>query len=393
MSTIRNTNSVSIFSGIIDLNVSRDSNIGSGGDCACFCKVDLASVREDVFSCEASSKRSAGGLVDYGSIANEDSTIRRNSEFHVIALALGCIVLISVSIIRPDYTEGDFTGLKVLISNIDLVDSASFCHFSPELVCGLKIVKVAAECISSSDYVALAGSSTNDITDGNGIASVSDVCPGFRHFFIDEVFVEEEGGASSVSDHPFAFAVFSPIRNGIPIRGLVSKGKIIIDYLFGESNTNVADTFAGIVLEHGKFLSGAHVGIVVGNAILSGIAFPALSPVCPFIRHTNGFKMALSFSFLDDLFKSIIVISFNFFTSVAAFVASGSCRLSAADEKKSHACYKCKYFKHSVFQEKSFSLNVIVQICTIVIILFKIHTVNSAQRTLVFCCIKCHNFC
>lgn len=392
MSTIRNTNSVSILSGIINLNVSRDRNIRSGGDCTSFCKVDLASIREDVFSCKASSKRSAGGLIDYGSITNEDSAIRRNSEFHVIALALDCIVLISVSIIRPDYTEGNFTGLKVLISNIYLVDSASFCHFSPELVSRLKIVKVATECISSSDYVALAGSTTNDITDGNGIASVSNVCPGFRHFFVDKVFVEEESGASSVSDHPFAFAVFSPIRNGIPIRGLVSKGKIIIDYLFGESNTNVADTFAGIVLEHGKFLSGAHIGIVVGNAILSGIAFPALSPVCPFIRHTNGFKMALSFSFLDDLFKSIIVISFDFFTSVAAFV-SGSSRLSAADEKKSHACYKCKYFKHSVFQEKSFSLNVIVQICTIVIILLKIHTVNTVQRSLVFCSMNCHNFC
>ena len=65
----------------------------------------------------------------------------------------------------------------------------------------------------------------------------------------------------------------------------------------------------------------------MSNAVFSSIAFPTFAPVCPRIRHTDGFKMAFCFCFLDNLIEGVRVEVYCIFV-----VAAG-----ASNENKGHA--------------------------------------------------------
>ena len=176
----------------------------------------------------------------------------------------------------------------------------------------------------------MAGCSANYVADCDGVVAFTNFLPRGRHRIAENVVIIEECGASGISNHPFAVCVFCPIRNRIPIRGLVGLNNVfalVVFELSGECKANVADCSGRITFEHGKFLCGAHIGVVMSNAVFSSVAFPAFSPVCPRIRHTNGFKMAFGLCFLDNLIKGVRVEVYCIFV-----VAAG-----ATSENKGHA--------------------------------------------------------
>ena len=67
---------------------------------------------------------------------------------------------------------------------------------------------------------------------------------------------------------------------------------------------HVADILCGgafFGLEHGDFFAGAHIGIIMIDAILGLDAVPGALPIGPGAGHTDGFQLALLFCAFHDL--------------------------------------------------------------------------------------------
>ena len=225
------------------------------------------------------------------------------------------------------------------MSNINFVDTTGFCHLKPEFICGLEVVNVAAESVSSSDNVALSGCAADYVTDGDGVIAFADFLPGSGHLAAAESFIVKERSASGICNHPKTVGILCPVGNGIPVRGLIGLNKTVFNSLLGECNTNVADCSGGVACEHIKFLSGAHIRVIMSDAVLSSVLFPGLSPVCPAVRHTDGFKVTFFFCFLNDFIKGVIV-------EVYCVLVSGR---RASGKQETEASNNCNQFEQCGF--------------------------------------------
>ena len=240
-------------------------------------------------------------FIDYGSISTHDGAICRDVCLKFIFCDL---IFVRDCCEAPDHTYRNLTCLKVLLQDVQRIDSSVFCHLCPEIKCRIKVIKVSAKCISRCNDCCLCVSAI-DISECYRIITIFDVCPWSRCIFYF-ICICKEGCCTGISDHPFSVFAFCPIRNAIPVGSFVSLYQIFIHCLCTKCLSDIADvlcSFFAFCLEHLKFLCGRHVRVSMCDTIFIIQVLPGQSPVCPGIRHTDRFYITFFFCFCSNIIQ------------------------------------------------------------------------------------------
>ena len=244
-----------------------------------------------------------GVLIDDQRIAGLQRTI-----LHDVALdiGIGYIGLGQVTVLQGQVIPGqqhiDLGAVHALLTVGAGIQAALLGHLFKEVEGRIQVVHAAAQRIGAGQHRHLGGRTAHHVANGDGGAAVFQRLPGINGGG-NAVRVDHGAHGAHVADAPLAVRVLGPIRDGIPSAGLVGLHHVHLHGGGAERLADIADVLRGGILlrlKGRKLLGGAHVGVLMGQAVLLAHSGPAAAPVGPVIRHAYRVDLALLFGFFQD---------------------------------------------------------------------------------------------